>query len=216
MSLFHRLREAESWSDVGVFVLDEFHNLEGRYCVFVAIFVDLKAKRDPRVADARLALMSATQKGPIVGAIREFLERRRTQTLLEPLRVQKPDLAIGVHAAQCGASTSISWGADTAGQCAHRYTAHVRCEPWCWAGCTSLPGYGVGEPAGTNQLDVEGQAVEILDSNPATMYLGKSLGLTEVHETELRHSIAKAWATFTVYEDDFVTKSTSLNIGYGY
>ena len=70
VSLFHRLRDAESWSDIGCYVLDEIHNKEALYCLFVAIFVYLKQRHDARVAHARLLLMTATLTGPVVCAIR--------------------------------------------------------------------------------------------------------------------------------------------------
>ena len=77
-------------------------------------------------------------------------------------------------------------------------------------GKTKVLWNGVGERAPAPTLDVEGQEVEILDSSSATMYLGKSLCLTDVHDTELRHRTAKDWAKFTVYKDELCSKKYEL------
>ena len=74
--LFHRLRDARSWNDIGCYVVDEIHSKEALSCLFVAIFVSLKQQRDARVAHARLLLMTATPKGPVFGVIRKFFDSR--------------------------------------------------------------------------------------------------------------------------------------------
>ena len=43
------------------------------------------------------------------------------------------------------------------------------------------------------------------------MYLGKSLSLTDVHDTELQHRIARAWTKFAVYKDELCNKKYGLN-----
>ena len=74
--LFHRLRDARSWNDIGCYVVDEIHSKEALSCLFVAIFVSLKQRRDARVAHARLFLMTATPKGPVFNVINKFLDSR--------------------------------------------------------------------------------------------------------------------------------------------
>ncbi len=80
VSFFHRVRSAVSWADVAWFILDEFHNVEVLSLLFLALFVYLKKKGDPRVADARLLLMTATQTGPILRASLRFLEDQGIST----------------------------------------------------------------------------------------------------------------------------------------
>ena len=59
--------------------------------------------------------------------------------------------------------------------------------------------------------DVAGERVDVLDPAESTMYLGKLLCLTEVHDTEIRHRISKAWSKFAVYKDELCNKKYELN-----
>ena len=65
-------------------------------------------------------------------------------------------------------------------------------------GKTKILWNGIGSPQPPGKLKINEQEVEILDSHASTMYLGKSLCLTDVHDTELQHRIARALAKFAV------------------
>ena len=65
------------------------------------------------------------------------------------------------------------------------------------------------------KVKINEQEVEVLDPHASSMYLGKSLCLTDVHDTELQHRIARAWANFAVLKTSGATRSMSLIIDYG-
>ena len=69
---------------------------------------------------------------------------------------------------------------------------------------------GIGSSQPPSKLKINEQEVEILDPHASTMYLGKSLSLTEVHDTELQHRIARAWTKFAVYKDELCNKKYEL------
>ena len=50
----------------------------------------------------------------------------------------------------------------------------------------------------------------MLEPGATTMYLGRSLSLTDVHDSELRHRIAKAWAKFGTYRQELTDKTIPL------
>ena len=52
--------------------------------------------------------------------------------------------------------------------------------------------------------------VEVLDASAITMYLGRALSLTEVHEKELEHRTKKAWSRFGMYKQEMMQKEVSL------
>ena len=76
VSLFHRLCSAEAWDDIAWLILDEFHNKDVMILFYVAYFVSLKKKKDSRVTNIRLLLMSATQSGPIIKLVKDFLTQQ--------------------------------------------------------------------------------------------------------------------------------------------
>ena len=76
LCLIHRLVRAESWADIAWVLLDEFHNRDPLALLLLAVIVQLKEQRDPRVEQMRLALVSATRAGPIVAAAEQFLSRK--------------------------------------------------------------------------------------------------------------------------------------------
>ena len=78
-------------------------------------------------------------------------------------------------------------------------------------GKTKVLWNGIGSSQPPSKLKINEQEVEILDPHASTMYLGKSLSLTEVHDTELQHRIARAWTKFAVYKDELCNKKYELN-----
>jgi hypothetical protein len=42
------------------------------------------------------------------------------------------------------------------------------------------------------------------------MYLGKALNLHELHDTEIKHRMSKAWAKFAMYKEELTNKTYSL------
>ena len=39
------------------------------------------------------------------------------------------------------------------------------------------------------------------------MYLGRALGMTEMHDEQLRNRVAKAWSKFSIYRGELVEKN---------
>ena len=78
-------------------------------------------------------------------------------------------------------------------------------------GKTKVLWNGIGSSQPPSKLKINEQEVEILDPHASTMYLGKSLSLTDVHDTELQHRIARAWTKFAVYKDELCNKKYELN-----
>ena len=74
VSCYHRMRGAMNWRDVGWLMVDELHNKVLMNLLLIAYFVGLKKQKDPRVEKVELILMTATQEGPVVNAVKKFLK----------------------------------------------------------------------------------------------------------------------------------------------
>ena len=60
-------------------------------------------------------------------------------------------------------------------------------------------------------VQLKGQQVQVLGPDEGTMYLGRLLQLTEVHDTELRHRLGRAWGKFAQHRAELVDKKISLH-----
>ena len=60
--------------------------------------------------------------------------------------------------------------------------------------------------------NIKGMVVEVLNSEAATMYLGRSLSLTEPHDVELEHRIKKVWSKFGLYKNELMNKDVPLKL----
>ena len=77
-------------------------------------------------------------------------------------------------------------------------------------GKTKIMSNGMDTESDLRQTLVKGVTVEVLDPAASTLYLGRSLCLTEVHNTEIVHRIARAWAKFSVFRPELTDKNYSL------
>jgi hypothetical protein len=69
---------------------------------------------------------------------------------------------------------------------------------------------GIGQGTSHTKLDIGGREFEVLGAGASTMYLGRKLSLTAVHDTELKHRVAKGWAKFSMYRDELTNRYYSL------
>jgi len=79
-------------------------------------------------------------------------------------------------------------------------------------GKTKILSNGMGAGKTLKQATVKGQKVEVLECHASTMYLGRSLCLTEAHDEELRHRISKAWAKFMSIRKELCDKNLALDL----
>ena len=66
----------------------------------------------------------------------------------------------------------------------------------CGAAGGAVPGF----------VEVAGKRVDVLGEGGGTVYLGKLLNLHHVHDTEIKHRIARAWAKFSVFKDELTDR----------
>ena len=71
---------------------------------------------------------------------------------------------------------------------------------------------GKGYGSNVRKAKVGAMTIEVLGTQETTMYLGRSLSLTETHEAELQHRIRKAWGKFGVYKDELTNKKVPLEL----
>ena len=71
---------------------------------------------------------------------------------------------------------------------------------------------GIGSEGGTipGIVKVAGHDIEVLAADKSTPYLGQALNLHDVHGTEIKHRIARAWAKFGIYYKELTDKSYPL------
>ena len=60
-------------------------------------------------------------------------------------------------------------------------------------------------------VQLRDQQVKVLEPEEGTMYLGRLLHLTDVHDNELRHRIGRAWGKFAQYRTELLDKRISLH-----
>ena len=58
---------------------------------------------------------------------------------------------------------------------------------------------------------IQGMNIEVLGPTESTLYLGKALSLTTVHETELAHRLRKGWAKFGMNKQMLLDKLIPLS-----
>lgn len=75
---------------------------------------------------------------------------------------------------------------------------------------TKIQHNNTGYGGRVRSANIDGMEVEVLDPGATTMYLGRSLSMTDVHDSELRHRIAKAWAKFGTYSQELTDKTIPL------
>ena len=78
-------------------------------------------------------------------------------------------------------------------------------------GKTKVMSNGIGRFTNRRTTAVSGSKVEILPVWDATMYLGKNLSLTYLHDVELDNRIAKAWGAFNKHRVGLCNRGVSLN-----
>ena len=79
-------------------------------------------------------------------------------------------------------------------------------------GKTKIQHNNVGYGSQVRHARIGDMDIEVLDPTDTTMYLGRALSLTEVHDSELKHRIAKAWAKFGVYHGELTNKAIPLEL----
>lgn len=60
------------------------------------------------------------------------------------------------------------------------------------------------------EVEVAGEVIEVLAGDKSTMYLGKALNLQDVHDTEIKHRVSRAWAKFVTYRTELTDKDYPL------
>ena len=71
---------------------------------------------------------------------------------------------------------------------------------------TKVLSNGIGRQPQVKQLHIEGGTVQISGNDESSMYLGRELNLTDYHQTELKHRIARAWGKFAQLKPQFADK----------
>ena len=71
---------------------------------------------------------------------------------------------------------------------------------------------GLGYGREVKTAKVADMTIEVVGTQVRTMYLGRSLSLTDTHEAELQHRLQKAWAKFGVYKEELTNKDIPLNL----
>ena len=71
-------------------------------------------------------------------------------------------------------------------------------------GKTKILYNGCGCKGGTipGDVKVNGNKIDILGDDESTCYLGKLLSLQAIHDTEIQHRIARAWAKFAIFKNE--------------
>ena len=69
-------------------------------------------------------------------------------------------------------------------------------------------GYG----SRVQEARIAGMVIEVLDPTSSTMYLGRALTLTDMHNVELNHRLKKAWAKFGVYKQELTDRRVPLGL----
>ena len=77
---------------------------------------------------------------------------------------------------------------------------------------TKIQHSNIGYGSRVKSAKIDGMDVEVLEPTETTMYLGRALSLTNVHDSELKHRIAKAWAKFGVYRQELTDREIPLRL----
>ena len=64
----------------------------------------------------------------------------------------------------------------------------------------------------SGHLKIKGKQIEILPTNGSTMYLGRLLCMSSLHDTEIDHRIDKAWKAFWSLKRELCNKSYRLHV----
>ena len=79
-------------------------------------------------------------------------------------------------------------------------------------GKTKIQHNNIGYGSKVRSANIKGVDIEVLDPTAATMYLGRSLSLTDTHDVELKHRLAKAWSKFGMYRQELTDRSIPLHL----
>ena len=79
-------------------------------------------------------------------------------------------------------------------------------------GKTKIIFNGVGRQGAPvlDEVEVAGEVIEVLGADKSTIYLGKALHLQDVHDTEIKHRVSRAWAKFAIYRTQLTDKDYPL------
>ena len=77
---------------------------------------------------------------------------------------------------------------------------------------TKIQHNGIGYGSCVRSAKIDGMDIEVLPSTTTTTYLGKALSLTDTHDSELKHRLAKAWAKFGAYRQELTNKDIPLSL----
>ena len=71
---------------------------------------------------------------------------------------------------------------------------------------------GKGYGSKVKNAKINDLTVEVLDVEATTIYLGRSLFLTDPHDAELTHRLKKAWAKFGMYRGELTDKGIPIRL----
>ena len=77
---------------------------------------------------------------------------------------------------------------------------------------TKIQHNDIGYGSRVRSASIDGMQIEVLESSATTLYLGRALSLTDVHDAELKHRIRKGWAKFGIYHNELTDKSIPLQL----
>ena len=79
-------------------------------------------------------------------------------------------------------------------------------------GKTKIQHNGIGYGTGVRSSRIGDMDIEVLEPAATTVYLGRELSLTDTHDIELRHRLAKAWAKFGIYRTELTDREIPLHL----
>ena len=77
---------------------------------------------------------------------------------------------------------------------------------------TKIQHNNIGYGSRVKKAVIKGMEVEVLPPEGFTMYLGRALNLTDVHEVELKNRVKKAWAKFSIFTGELTDQKVSLRL----
>ena len=77
---------------------------------------------------------------------------------------------------------------------------------------TKIQHNNIGYGSRVKKAVIKGMEVEVLPPEEYTMYLGKALNLTNVHDVELKNRVKKAWAKFGIFKAELTDQKVPLRL----
>ena len=81
-----------------------------------------------------------------------------------------------------------------------------------YTGKTKILHNNVGYGSRVVKASVAGMDIEVLAPSESTVYLGKALSFTNIHEVELRHRMKRAWAKYGTLKKELLDHNVPLRL----